>query len=152
MKKTLFITLFLLLSLFLGTSSAGEVTMFGPKQYVRTTGDPNVYTDTFSAIDGEATLTVKNGDWDGSKRITDAISSASVSINGVEIFGPDDFSQQVYILEATINLAEGNSLLVELASNPGSYLTIEVVQYIEPPTDTISADPEAIHINETSTL
>ena len=57
MKKSIMITLCIFLSLFLGTASAGEVTMFGPKQYIRTTGAPNVYTDTFSTIPGEAKLT-----------------------------------------------------------------------------------------------
>ena len=154
MKKTIMITLFLLLSLFLGTSSAvaGEVTLFGPKQYVRTTGTPNVYTDTFSAIPGEAKLTVKNGNWDGSERITDAISSASVAVNGEEIFGPDDFNQQVYLLEAPINVAEDNSISIELASNPDSYFTIEVTQEVAPPTVSISADPESIMVGESATL
>jgi hypothetical protein len=152
MKKPIVISLFLLLSVLHGTSSATEVTMFGPKQYLRTTGAPDVYTDSFSAIEGEAQLIVKNGDWDGSNRITDAISSASVVVNGQQIFGPDDFNQQVYLLETSINVAEDNSISVELASNPGSYLTIEVIQDVPPPTVTISAVPEAIHINETSTL
>ena len=146
MKKTIMITLCIFLSLFLGRSSAGEVTMFGPKQYVRTTGALNVYMDTFSAIPGEAKLTVKNGNWDGSERITDAINSASVTVNGEEIFGPDDFNQQVYLLEAPINVAEDNSISIELASNPDSYLTIEVTQEVAPPTVSISADPDSIMV------
>ena len=124
MKKTILIALFLFLNLFLGTSSAVDVTLFGPKQYLRTTGSANIYTDTFSAIAGEARLIVNNGDWDGNQRITDAISSASVVVNGQEIFGPSDFNKQVYSLEAVINLLEENSISVELTSNPGSYLTI----------------------------
>lgn len=43
MKKTGLIVLFLLLSSFLGTSSATEVTIFGPKQYWRISGAPDVY-------------------------------------------------------------------------------------------------------------
>ena len=152
MKKTILITLFLFLSLFLGTSSAVEVTLFGPKQYLRTTGSANVYTDTFSAIAGEARLIVKNGDWDESHRRTDAISSASVVVNGQEIFGPNDFNQQVYLLEAPINVAENNSISVELTSNPGSYLTIQVTQQAEFPTVTISAVPESIQAGGSSTL
>ncbi len=152
MKKTLTITLCILLSLFLGTASAVEVTVFGPKQYLRTTGSPDVYTDTFPWPEGEGMLIVKNGQWDGEHRITDAISSASVVVNGQEIFGTSDFNQQVYSLEAPINIAESNSILVELASNPGSYITIQVTQEIALPTVTISADPEYIHVTETSTL
>jgi RHS repeat-associated protein len=152
MKKTIIITLFLFLSFLIGTSFAVEVTLFGPNQYVRTTGPANVYTDTFSAIPGEARLIVKNGDWDDSQRVTDAISSASVVVNGEQIFGPDDFNQQVHILETSVNLAEDNSITVELASNPGSYLTIEVTQDIDPPTVIISAVPDSIVVGESATL
>ncbi len=132
MRKAVLIALFQFLSLLCGTAYAGEVTLFGPKQYVRTTGEPNVYTDTFSGIPGEGLLIAKNGHWDGGKRITDGISSASIVMNGVETFGPNDFNQQSYLLEAPVNLAESNSFRIELASNPGSYLTIEVTEVVAP--------------------
>ena len=98
MRKAAFFTLCLLIGLFGSTSFAAEVTIFGPKQYVRTTGAPDVYTDTFTANPGEGTLIVKNGAMDGDDRITDALSSATVSLNGEQIFGPDHFNQQVYLL------------------------------------------------------
>ena len=104
MKKILMLTLFFLLWLFTATSLAGWVTMFGPNQYVRTTGAPNIYTDTFSAISGAAKIIVENGTSDGEGRITDALSSAKIWVNGVLIFGPNDFNQQVYLLEKLLNL------------------------------------------------
>ncbi|MBW1788736.1 MAG: hypothetical protein JRK53_19290, partial [Deltaproteobacteria bacterium] len=46
---TSFLTILLVMGLFSSLSWAGEVTIFGEKQYVRTTGKPNQYSDTFSA-------------------------------------------------------------------------------------------------------
>lgn len=148
MKKATIITLFLLLGLFLGTASAGEATLFGPKQYLRTTGSPNVYSDTFSAIQGQGVLIVRNGDADGGHRVT----SAEVLVNGEQIFGPSDFKKHVYHMEAAVNLAENNSITVEVRSKPGSYLTIELIEDIDPPTATISADPGTILVGESPTL
>ena len=154
MNKAIVITFCILglLGIFPGTSSAVEVSSFGPNQYVRNSGAPDVYNDTFTTTPGQGMLIVKNGAVDGENRITDAISSATVLINGQQIFGPNDFNQQVYLLESSVTLAENNSISIELASNPGSYLTIEVTQDIPLPTVAISADPENIQGGEPSAL
>jgi hypothetical protein len=62
---------------------------FGPKQYLRTRGKPNNYTDSFSATPGGGTLAVQNGDDNGNQRV----SSAIVMLNGIQVFGPNDFNQ-----------------------------------------------------------
>ena len=144
MKKTVWVKLFLLLCVFSGTSFATQVTVFGPNQYVRTTGAPDVFTNSFTAISGVGMLIVKNGAIDGNNRITDAISSALVYVNGEQIFVPNDFNQNVYLLQAPDNLTENNSIAVELASSPGSYLNIEVTEDIDPPTVSLNADPETV--------
>ena len=82
MKKSVAIIL-LVLGVFVATSSADEVTLFGPNQYVRTSGSPDVFTDAFAAYPGTGTLIVKNGDQIGEHRIIDAISSAEILLNGV---------------------------------------------------------------------
>lgn len=151
MKKAIIIT-FCFLSVFLGTSYAVEVTSFGPKQYLRNSGAPDVYTDTFNTTQGQGMLIVKNGAMDGENRISDAISSARVFVNGEEIFGPNDFNQNVYLLESPVNLADSNTISLELASNPGSYITIEVKQDILLPDVTMSANPETIQAGGASTL
>jgi len=128
---------------------ATEVTVFGPKTYVRTTGSPNVYTDTFSSFPKEGLLIIENGDKDGKHRVT----SALVFINGVQIFAPDDFKQQIYLMEAPVDLSDSTkSLVVELRSKPGTYLTIRVIQEAEPPTVTITADPLSIPLGASSIL
>jgi len=104
MKKAVLFTLCLLLSLFTGASFAVEVTLFGPNQYVRTQGAPDIYTNTFHGVPGEGTLIIKNGDEDGKHRI----SSAKVLVNGVQIFGPNDFNQRTYLLETPVTLSANN--------------------------------------------
>ena len=123
MKKQVLVLIFLLLGLFVGESFAVEVTVFGPKQYLRTAGSKDVYANTFSAIPGEGKLIVRNGNQSGERRVIDAVSSAVVTVNGEQIFGPNDFNKQVYYLEAPINLGEDNSISIELASEPDSYIT-----------------------------
>ncbi len=151
MKKLVAIIL-LVLGVFTGMSSAVEVTLFGSHQYIRTSGAPDVFSDTFSAYPGSGTLIIKNGNQVGENRIIDAISSAEVFINGEQIFGPNDFNQNVYLLEAPINLVVNNSITVGLASKPGSYIMVEVIADIDPPTVTFSAEPATIFIGDSSTL
>jgi hypothetical protein len=108
------------------TSNTVEVTLLGPKQYIRTNGKPNIYTNTFPGRVGQGKLIVKNGEGSGANRI----SSAIVKINGTQIFGPNDFNQNVYEEELSIALVENNTISVELRSKPGSYLTIEIKQQL----------------------
>ncbi len=153
MRRSALITLFVLLALFAGMSFASEVNVFGPEQFERTSGAPDVYVASFTAIPGDGWLSVKNGSQTGDSRIVDALSSAQVFLNGEEIFGTSDFNQRVYLLEAPVTLADVNSLSVELGSSPGSYLTIEIIQEGNPtPTVTITANPTSVMVGESSTL
>jgi hypothetical protein len=80
-------------------------------------------------------LKVKNGEDDGSNRI----SSAVVSLNGVKILGPADFNQNVPLIERTIVPLElDNTLSVNLRSNPGGFL---LVQVLGEPTLNLPPDP-----------
>jgi hypothetical protein len=117
MKKTVAGTLILIFGLFLSTASAVEVAWFGPEQYVRTNGKPDVYTEAFSARSGPAEIMVTNGDASGSDRI----SSAHILLNGVQIFGPRDFNRRVADLSAAIHLETKNTLKIELKSNHGDH-------------------------------
>ncbi|MFC1816903.1 Ser-Thr-rich GPI-anchored membrane family protein, partial [Thermodesulfobacteriota bacterium] len=148
MKKTVALTLLFVLGLFMGVSSAVEVIVLAPQQYVRTTGQPNEYTDTFAAIDGEGTLIVKNGDENGDHRV----SSARVLINGKEVFGASNFNQQVYHLEASVNLFKENTVSIELNSKPGSYLTITITIDVPLPAVLIAANPNTVTTGGSATL
>ena len=152
MKKCAAITLVILLSFLVGTSYAVEVTRFGPTQYVRTEGAPDIYNDSFSTSLGEGRLIVQNGEQSGARRVTDGVSSAYVRLNGVEIFGPNDFNQNVYQLEAQVNLVENNSISIELQSSPDSYITVSVTQEAVSPTVSMDASPATIDFGQSATL
>src|SRR6267378_6492083 len=72
--------------------------VFGPQTYTRTTGSPNEYTTAFTAppwIVSPYKLHIVNGDASGNNRV----SSAVISLNGLQIVGQSDFNVNV----ATIN-------------------------------------------------
>jgi len=103
-----------------------EVTLFGPAQFTRTNGKPNVFLSSFPAVAGKGTLVVTDGDLKAQNRI----SSAVISINGSQILGPSDFSQKVSEKQVSVALRDSNSLSVELRSAPGSFLTIQIIQQV----------------------
>jgi len=144
MKNAIIITLTLLVGI-IGSNPAVfgiETLVFGPQQYVRTSGSPDHYIDNFRAIPGEGNIIVKNGKSDGEKRIADSVSSAAVFINGVEVFGPNDFSKNIYLLNSTLELNGENTLSITLASSPDSQITVEITEDISPPTVTLDANPD----------
>jgi Bacterial Ig-like domain (group 2) len=103
-----------------------QTVLFGPKQYTRTAGPPNQFTDTFTLPAGTTapyTLHVVNGNANGTNRI----SSATVKLNGTEILGPNDFGPNVAVLDRTVTLQAANTLEIRLTSAPGSFLTVSVI-------------------------
>src|SRR5689334_19045309 len=62
-------------------------TAFGPRQYLRTTGPPNQYTDSFAipaGVQAPFVLHIVNGDASGGHRV----SSATITLNGVDLATP----------------------------------------------------------------
>lgn len=107
------------------TQSGSSVQIFGPKQYVRTTGAPNQYTDTIAVpawVVSPYKLHIQNGDPSGSNRV----SSATITVNGTQVAGPSDFNQNVAALDRTVTLTAQTTLHVTLASKPGSYLILNL--------------------------
>jgi len=138
MKKSIFVGLFVSFVLLMNAIPEGrginspvsntvEVTLLGPKQYTRTDGQPNKYTDSFPGRIGQGKIILRNGGADG----THPISSAIIKINGIQVFGTSDFNQNVRVMERILGLQEQNSISVELRSKPGSYLTIQITQEID---------------------
>ena len=107
----------------LQAQAAPMTLVFGPKQYFRTNGKPETFTETFQ-YSGTAPcqIVVVNGNADGTQRI----SSALISLNGQEIFGPSDFNQQFGGSVKTVVLADQNQLSTTLRSKPESFLTVSV--------------------------
>ncbi len=104
-------------------SNTVAASIFGPKDYLRRTGQPVTEADTFAATPGTYTLRITNG---GLLDQYARVSSAVISLNGVVIAGPGAFSQQVATITIPVSLQGSNTLQVELRSQPSSGLTIEI--------------------------
>ena len=121
MRKLILLISALLLGLFISTSFAVEVTLFD-RTFTRNTGAPVVASGTFRAVSGLATVNLTNTE----------ISSARVTINGVEVFGPSDFNQNIDNIEKKVTLTEGeNSLTVLLKSGPMGAVRIQIHMPVE---------------------
>lgn len=116
--------LLLLLGVLPKLSIAQMSPIFGPKQYMRSTGKPQTFTDTFLNCETAAQydLVVVNGNADGSNRI----SSATIALNGTQVVGPSDLNQNVAQMTKPVTVAESNTLETTLASKPGSFLTVSL--------------------------
>lgn len=108
--------------------------LFGPKIYTRGPGAPVTITDAFTLPAGAQSpflLCVVNGAPDGTLRV----SSASIKLNGQDVFRPRDFNQQVSTLSAAIEPSAANNLQARLMSAPGSYLTITLASDCHAPSN-----------------
>ncbi|MEK6280646.1 MAG: PKD domain-containing protein [Acidobacteriota bacterium] len=107
------------------TNEIGQMVIFGPRRFDRTTGPPNKYVEQFAlpaGVTSPFTLHIQNGEPNGANRI----SSAIVKLNGFEVSTPSDLNQNVAIVDRLVSLNSTNTLEVRLASNPGCYLIINI--------------------------
>ncbi|HUQ87853.1 MAG TPA: PKD domain-containing protein [Vicinamibacterales bacterium] len=104
-------------------TAAAAVAAFGPKDYVRSTGKPEVVTDTFAAQPGNALLHITNG---GSLGQYARVSSAVITLNGTIIVAPSELGQQITTIDKIVPLNRANTLSVELRSQPNSGLSIGI--------------------------
>jgi hypothetical protein len=112
--------------LFLSLGWAGNALaqpIFGPAKYERTSGTPEIQSSTFQACNTGAVyrLVVENG-----AAGKDRVSSATISLNGLEVIRPSDLNQRVEQVEKEVSLQGDNTLAVRLASNPGGFLTMSL--------------------------
>lgn len=130
----------------------GQTTVFWPEKYFSGTEGPQQVTKTFSIqnLQGEFTLVVQNGEGKRGK-----VSSAVVSLNGVEVVGPNEFNPQVDLITRPITLEQQNELMVEVRSKPGSSVVVSIIGPESPPSSPISGitvNPDAIFVNEPTTV
>jgi len=97
--------------------------------YERTTGNPNEYIDTINGAIGDSIkVVIINGDEYGENKV----SSATITLNDVKLFTPDDFNQNVDTLEKVVVLtADYNELIARVAGSPGSFLTVNAYYTVE---------------------
>src|SRR5437667_4557631 len=79
---------------------AGTFTVFGPQTYVRNTGQPITVSNAFSILNPNTqyTLHIQNS----------GISSAVISLNGVQVLGPGDFNGNSATIDKPVNLQSNN--------------------------------------------
>jgi Tol biopolymer transport system component len=108
-------------------ATAGTFTAFGPQSYQRGTGAPVTVTTTFSVLNPNTQYTLRafNGGLQDSQ--TELVSSGFVTVNGVQVIGPNNFGQQVSEVDVPVTLQSSNTLSVQLRGQPGGILTIEII-------------------------
>jgi hypothetical protein len=110
--------------------------LFGAERFERTAGAPNVFRREFSvpsSIGSPFVLTVRNGHAGGVGRgaIKGAITAGRITLNGVEVVSPSDFSLRVGTIEKYIVPSASNVLEVTLASAPGSFISVSITGVLD---------------------
>src|SRR5262245_55026156 len=107
---------------------AAAAPVFGPALYTNT-GTSSSTTDVFNAPAGRFFLYVQNGDDGGAK-----VDSGSIAVNGVGVIGDADFASPREYLHRLVTLVAGsNTIVVTLAGDPGSFVAVVIVPFIERP-------------------
>jgi hypothetical protein len=135
MKKSI-TCLLLLLGMVCQAPAASAQQVVAEQLLLSVTGEPVMHELVFSGSGyADFVLKIKNGEEDGSQRI----SSALVSLNGTKVLIPADFNQQVQTLERAISPLPGdNTLAVTMRSKPGGSLLVKI---LGTPTFQLPPDP-----------
>ena len=102
--------------------------VLGLYTFIRSTGKPVEETVTFDLppqFVEPFVLNVTSGSPDGLNRVD----SATITLNGMLLFDPNDFNEQAGFLSQVVSLLPTNTLNVQLSGAPGDLLTIEIIGY-----------------------
>src|SRR5574341_1102489 len=105
----------------------GSFVVFGPQNYIRGSGNPVPVTNIFTVLNPNTTYTLQiynGGLVDGE---FEKVSSSVITMNGVQIVGPNEFNQNVALVEKPITVTANNQLSVELRGKPGGGVTIQII-------------------------
>ena len=118
-----------------GTCSVTPCTWiaFGPYTATRGTGAPVTVSESFSVANPNAVYMLR--------ATNNQVSSANVWLNGASILTPSDFNRNVSRIDRAIQLRQQNTIAVELRSQPGASLVLEIIG--------VDTDPPEIAHNET---
>lgn len=141
------IVLFVAVLFFSCCAWGGTFTAFGPQTYTRSTSQPVTVSNNFSVLNPNTqyTLHVQNT----------GISSAVISINGVQILGPTDFDSAPPTVDRPVTLQGNNKIDVQLRSSPGGKLVVSIIGIDnDPPVISVTAAPvkDAFGWNNTNVL
>ena len=102
-----------------------DLTRFGPRQYSPDIVTPNVDREAFFGVPGKGRLivTVHRGSKPDAK-----LTDTSIHVNGRRVFSRSDLERDGTTIEIPVQLAETNSIRVELIGSQGSDITVRVKQ------------------------
>ena len=109
----------LLLAIIPSVTYAGDFVAFGPQQYVRLDGAPIVSRTAFTVSDPTTTFTMRID--------SKGVSSAIVTLNGIQVFKQSDFNANVTLLTKAVKLQATNQLSVELRGKPGDGFSVQII-------------------------
>jgi len=132
MMRFAFVTL--LLALLPSVNHANTFVAYGPVTYTRTTGAPTPVTANFTVLDPNTTYTLRID--------STGVSSAVVTLNGVDVLRPNDFNANVTLITKQVMLWPNNQLTVELRGKPGEGFKLQIIGVDDtPPTITGAVAP-----------
>lgn len=108
---------------------AGDL-VFGPETCQRGTGAPTVFSYSFPATEPTRGYVFKVYNGGLEDTTYEMVSSSTVTLNGVQILGPSNFSQNVSYLEVPITLQTENALEVEVRGKPGGAMIIKILPLV----------------------
>jgi hypothetical protein len=121
--------------------------VLGLHTFIRRTGKPVKETVTFDLppqFVEPYVLNMTSGNPDGSNRVD----SATITLNGILIFDPNDFNEQTGSLSQVVSLLPTNTLNVQIKGAPGDLLAVEIIGYDNTlPSVTITSPPSGATFN-----
>lgn len=130
MKKILLTLILLLLAVFVGSSLAVELSLYGPEAHVLTSKKQYRHTATFSSLPEQGRylsgdLLVWNGEPDGTHRVQ----KAHIWMNGRLVFKPVYLKKKGDVIRIPLrNLKRHNKLKIKIKGSLGSYLTVQIAE------------------------
>ena len=115
-------------------AAAGTFVPYGPVTFVRGNGTPTPVTASFSVLSTTTTYTLRIDNT--------GVSSAVVTLNGVEVVSPNDFNANVTLITKPVTLLLSNQLTVELRGTTGRSFVLQITGVDNvPPTITSAVIP-----------
>lgn len=108
---------------------AGSYALLEPVGFQRYSGAPVEESVNFTALDTASTYTINvyNGGLEDHSLTGELVSSSVITLNGEQIFSPNEFNQNTDFLTKPINVQSANELTVELRGKPGGVITLEII-------------------------
>ncbi len=118
---------YLFLSFGFSDALAGTFIAFGPQNYSRGQGEPVMVPANFTVSNPNTSYTLQIINGGINDTAGEPVSSSIFTLNGTEIIGPQEFNQNVSLIEKPIAVLLQNNLNVEVRGKPGGTVTVQVL-------------------------